>query len=168
MVDQFAAAERNRDRHQRQQDRADGSNASAPLRGATVFFGIGSPAKLIAGDDVDADIAGAAHQVVHDRAMQDLEPARARRFADDDLCDVVGVRVADHVVGDAAVAGRQGHGFAAERLGKPQRVGDAVALLLGELQAAPAFDVERHPRSMQPVGQPLGVAHQARRSADPR
>ena len=44
--------------------------------------------------------------------------------------------------------------------GQPQRVGDAVALLLAELQAAPAFDVERRPGRMQPIGQSLGVAHQ--------
>ena len=128
----------------------------------TVFFGIGSPRELLARDDVDADIAGPAHQVVHDRAVQDLEPARSRRFADDDLGDVVGVREADHVVGDAPVAARDGDRLAAERFGEPQRVGDAVALLLGELQAAPCLDVERGPRRMQPIGQPLGVAHKAR------
>ena len=30
------------------------------------------------GNDMDADVAGAAHQIVHDRAVDDLEPARAR------------------------------------------------------------------------------------------
>ena len=48
-----------------------------------------------------------------------------------------------------------------KRFGKPQRIGDAVALFLGQLQAAAAFDVERHPRAVQAVGEPLGVAHQA-------
>ena len=43
---------------------------------------------------------------------------------------------------------------------QPQRVGDAVALLLGQLQAARRLDVERGPGRMQPVGQPLGVAHE--------
>ena len=47
---------------------------------------------------------------------------------------------------------------------QPQRIGDAVALLLGQLQAAPRLDVERRPRRMQPVGQPLGVAHEAGRA----
>ena len=72
--------------------------------------------------------------------------------------------IADHVVGDVAVAGRQSDGFAAERLGKPQRVGDAVALLLGQLHGAPALDVERRPGPMQPVGEPLGVTHEAGRA----
>ena len=98
---------------------------------------------------------------MHDRAVQDLEPARARRFADDDLRDVVGLREADHVVGDAAVAAGHGDRLAAERLGQPQRVGDAVALVLAPLQAAPRLHVQRRPRRVQPVGQALGVAHQA-------
>ena len=68
--------------------------------------------------------------------------------------------IADHIVGDAAIAGGQGHRLAAERLGEPQRVGDAVALLLGELQAASALDIENHEGTMQPVGEPLGIAHQ--------
>ena len=100
--------------------------------------------------------------------MQDFEPARARRFADDDLRDVVRLRIADHVLGDAVVAGRQRDGLAAERLGEPQRIGDAVAFLLGELQAAPALDVKRDPRPVQAVGEPLGVAHEAGGRADPR
>ena len=131
-VDQFAAAERDRHRHQRQHIGARVERLGS-LRGVDGLFRQRAAGKLIAGDDMDADIAGAAHQIVHHRAVQDLEPARARRFADDDLGDVVGVRIADHVVGDVAVAGRQGDGFAAQRLGKPQRVGDAVALLLGQL-----------------------------------
>ena len=53
--------------------------------------------------------------------------------------------IGDHVVGDAAVAARNGDGLAAERFGEAQRVGDAIALLLVELQAAPAFDVKRDP-----------------------
>ena len=46
--------------------------------------------------------------------MQQLEPGRARRFADDDLRDVVRLRKADHVVGDAPVAARNGDGLAAQ------------------------------------------------------
>jgi len=86
--------------------------------------------QLIAGDDIDADIAGAPDQVMHHRAMQDLEPARARRFADDDLRDVLGMRVSDHVVGDVALAGRNGDGLAAKRLGEAQRIGDAASCAL--------------------------------------
>ena len=73
----------------------------------------------------------------------------------------MGMRIGDDVVGDVAVAGRNGDGFAAERLGEPQRIGDAVALFFGELQAAPAFDIERHPRPMKPVAEAFGVAHQS-------
>ena len=51
-------------------------------------------------------------------------------------------------------------GFAAERLRQPQRVGDTIALLLAELQAAPALDVERRPGRMQPIRQSFGVADQ--------
>ena len=114
----------------------------------------------VAGDDVNADIAGAANQIVDHRAVQNLEPAGARRFADDDLGDVVGLRVADHVVGNVPVAGRQRDGLAAKRLGEAQRVGDAVALFVRKLQAAPALDIERQPWAMQTIRQPLGVAHQ--------
>ena len=59
-----------------------------------------------------------------------------------------------------SLAGKR-DGLAAERLGEPQRVGDAVALLLGKLQAAPPLDIERHPRPMQAIGEPLGVANEA-------
>ena len=101
---------------------------------------------------------------MHDRAVQDLEPARARRFSDDDLGDVVGVGKADHVVGDMPAGRGNRDRFAAEALGEPQRVGDAVALLLGELQAASRLDTERRERRMQPVRQPLGIAHEASRA----
>ena len=113
---------------------------------------------------MNADIAGPAHKIVHDRAVQNLKPARAGRFSDDDLGDVVGVRVANHVVGNAPIAARDRDRFAAERFRQTQRVGNAIALLFAELQAAPAFDVERDPRRMQPVRQPLGVAHKTRRA----
>ena len=108
---------------------------------------------------MDADIAGTADQIVDHRAVHDLEPAGARRFADHDLGHVVGLRVADHVAGNVPVAG-EGDGFAAECFGKPQRVGNAVALLFGKLRRAAAFDVERDPGPVQTVGEALGVAHE--------
>jgi hypothetical protein len=107
---------------------------------------------------VDADIAGAANQIVHHRTVQDLEPARALGFADDDLRHIVGLGVIDHVGGDVAGGGGERDGLATERLGKPERVGDTVTLLLRELKAAPSLDVKRYPWSMQAVGQSLGVA----------
>ncbi len=119
---------------------------------------------LVARDDVHADIAGPSHQIVHDRAVQDLEPARARRLADDDLGDIVLVREADHVVGDLPQSARNRDRLAAQAFGEPQRVGDAIALLLAQLQAAPRFDVERGPGRVQAIGQALGVAHEAGRA----
>ena len=110
-----------------------------------------------------ADIAGAPHQIVHDRAAHEFEPPGTRRLPDDDLGDVVGLRKTDHIVGDPALDGRNGERLAAQRLGEPQRVGKPVALLVGQLQAAPRLDAERGPGRMQPVGQPLGVANEPRR-----
>jgi hypothetical protein len=106
-----------------------------------------------------ADIAGPA-EVMNDRTVQNLEPARPRRLADDNLGDVMRMCVVDHVVGNASVAGRQRNRFAAERLGEPQRIGDAVAFLFGELHGTAAFYVQSRPRAVEPVGEPLGVAHQ--------
>ena len=97
------------------------------------------------------------------RAVQDLEPSRPRRLADDDLRDVVGLRETDHVVRDAAIAAGNGNRFAAECLGQPQRIRDPVALFLAPLQAAPCLHVERRERCMQPVRQPFGIAHEAGR-----
>ena len=118
---------------------------------------------------MDADIAGAPHQVVHDGAMQDLEPSRSRRLADHDLRDVVGLRIGDDVVGDAPVAARDCYRLAAEALGEPQGIGDSVALFLGELQGSPGLDRERGEWRVQAIRQPLGVANEPcgeRRFAD--
>ena len=115
---------------------------------------------LLAGNDMHADIAAAAHELADDGAMQQLEPPRAGRFADDHLRDVVRLRKGDHVVGDAAIAARDGDGLSAEGLGQPKGIGDAVALLLAQLQAALGLDIERRPRGVQAVGQTLGIAHQ--------
>ena len=101
---------------------------------------------------------------MHHRAAHDLEPPRARRLADDDLGDVVGLREADQVIRNAAADAGNGHRLAAERFGEPQRIGQPVALLLGQLQAAPRLDADRGPRRVQPVRQPLGVAHQPGRA----
>jgi hypothetical protein len=110
---------------------------------------------LLAGDDVDADVAGPSHQVVHHRPVQDLEPARARGLADDDLRDVVLVCEADHVVGDTARAGGERDGLAAEALGKAHGLGNAVALGLGELRASPRLDAKRGPGRVQAIARRL-------------
>ena len=97
-------------------------------------------------------------EIVHHRAVEDLEEARTRRFPQDDLGDVVGLGIADDVVGDAPVAAGDGGGFGAERLRQAQRIGDAVAFLLGELRGARGLDRKRDERRVQAIGQALGVA----------
>ena len=101
---------------------------------------------------------------MHHRAAHEFEPPGARRLADDDLGHVVGLREADDVVGDAASDAGNGDRLAAQRLGQPQRIGKPVALLVGQLQAAPRLDADGGPGRVQPVRQPLGVAHQPRRA----
>ena len=101
---------------------------------------------------------------MHHRAAHDLEPPRARRLADDDLGDVIGLREADQVIGDTAADAGNGQRLAAQRFGQPQRIGQPVALLVGQLQAAPRLDADRGPRRVQPVRQPLGVAHEPGRA----
>ena len=100
---------------------------------------------------------------MHHRAVQDFEPSRSRRLADDDLGDVVGLREADHVVGDAAAAAGNGDRLAAQRLRQPQRIRDTVALLLAPLQAAPRLHTQCRKWRMQAVRQALSVAHEAGR-----
>jgi len=51
---------------------------------------------------MDADRAAPAHQIVHDRAVDHLEPARPVGFADDNLGDVVFAGVSKHLVSDLA------------------------------------------------------------------
>ena len=109
-------------------------------------------------DHMHADIAGMAHDVAHDRAVQQLEPARALRLAHHDLRDVIGARIGQHILGDISAAWDRDR-FALKLFGNPQRVGDAVALDLRKVLAAPGFDIDRGPWRVQPVGQPLGVAH---------
>ena len=59
-------------------------------------------------------------------------------------------------------------GLAAEPLGEPQRVGDAVALLLGELNAARRLDVRARSRG-RAAGRPgAWRSARGRRAAGPR
>ena len=67
----------------------------------------------------------------------------------------------DDVVGDVAPDAGNGHRLAAKRFGEPHRIGQPVALFVGQLQAAPRFDADRGPWCMDPVRQPSGVAHEA-------
>jgi hypothetical protein len=45
---------------------------------------------------------------------------------------------------------------------QPHGVGQPVALLVGQLQAAPRLDADGGPWRVQPVRQPFGVTHEAR------
>ena len=74
------------------------------------------------------------------------------------------MREMDDVVGDAAADAGNGQRLAAERFREPHGVGQPVALLVAQLQAAPRLDADRGPRRVQPVRQPLGVAHQPGRA----
>lgn len=111
-----------------------------------------------------AYVAGSAHKIMHDRTVQNFEPARASGFPDDDVRDVVGLAEGNHIVGDAPLAAGDRYGFTAKGLGQPERIGNPIALLLAQLQASPRFDIERRPGCAQPVGQTLGVAHETRRA----
>ena len=84
-------------------------------------------------------------------------PERRTRSCTTEPCSISNQRV----FRDAPVAGRQRHRLAAERLGEPKRVGDAVAFFFRKLRCAPSFDIKRRPRPVQPVGEPLGVANKS-------
>ena len=81
-----------------------------------------------------------------DRAVRNPRPsARARRFTDDDVCDVVRVGV-----GEGRASGNAPVLFRVPSPPRPpiacsetQRVGNAIAFLLAELQVAAAFDGQR-------------------------
>ena len=164
---EHADAERDRD-GQQGDDVGQRIEGSSTVRRPASFAAARLLGDLLAGDDVDADVAGPPHEVVHDRPVQDLEPARARGLADDDLRDVVLVREADHVVGDAARAGRERDGLAAEALGKAQVSAMRSRSASRELRAAPRLHAKRRPGRVQAIGKTLGVAHERRRSAGPR
>jgi len=51
--------------------------------------------------------------------------------------------------GDAASDAGNGERLASQRLGQAQRIGQPVALLVGQLQAAPGLDADRGPGCMQ-------------------
>ena len=74
------------------------------------------------------------------------------------------MRVSDDIFGDVAAAARNGDRLPAKRLCEAERVGDAIALLLGELQAALRLDIKRRPRRVQPIGETLRVAHKPGRA----
>ena len=160
---ELADADSGADAQQREDVRL-GVEGLLPFGGANGLFRQRLAGDLLAGDDVNADIAASPREIAHHRAVEQLEPSRARGFSDDHLRDVVGLRKGDHVVGDPALAAWNRDLLAAERLSEPQRVGDPVTLLLGQLQAAFRLDIERCPRRVQAVGEALGVAHQPGRA----
>src|SRR6516225_8225930 len=106
------------------------------------------------------NIAGPANEIMYDGAVQHLKPPRSGRFADNDLCHVMTVGIADHVIGDAPSTSWQYDGFAAKRFGEPQCIGDPVAFVFGKLHGAAPFHVERGPWSMEAIGKSLGIAYE--------
>ena len=116
--------------------------------------------EFLPGDHIDADIARAPHQVVHHRTAPEFEPPGTCRLADDDLRHIIGVREADHVVGNAASNSGNGERLASQCLGQAQRIGKPVPLLIRQLQAPPGLDADGGPGRVQAIRQPLGVAHE--------
>ena len=122
---------------------------------------------VVGRDHVNADLAGFAHELVHDRAMHHLKPPRPTRFADDDLGDVVSGRVGNDLFGDVAARDRDRR--RTEPLGEPQKVGDPIALGVGQPLRSRGLDIDRGPRHLHAVGHAPGIADQAcgiRRFAD--
>ena len=135
-LDQFCGAQRHRDDDQRHQIGA-WIERFGPIRRSHGLFRDRFRCQLVARDYMHADIAGPPHQIVHHRAAHDFEPARAPRFSDHDLRDVVGMGKVDHVIGDAAIAGAiPKSAFAANAEAKVCAVAIA-ALLQGETPAPP-------------------------------
>ena len=62
--------------------------------------------------------------------------------------DIVGLREADDVVGDAPAHAGNGDRFGAQRFRQPERIGKPIALLVRQLQAAPRLDRDRGPGRM--------------------
>src|SRR3954470_19017946 len=110
---------------------------------------------------MNADRAGLANEIMHDGAMQYLEPARATGFSDHDLGNVVGLGVSDDLVSD--LPARNGDRRPAEPGGEPQVIGDTVPLAIAQPGGFRRLDMDRGPRRVQPVGRATGVADQSRR-----
>ena len=167
-LEQIGHPQRQRDRGKRQQIRDGHENAMVRRRfRLDRFLGDRVARQMLARDHMHADIAGMAHDIANDRAVDEFEPARALGLAHHDLRHVIGARVGQHIVGDISAAGDRDR-FALKLFRNPQGVGDAVALDLGQVLAAAGLDIDRGPGRVQPVGQPLGVAHKPGANADPR
>src|SRR5262249_48191312 len=115
----------------------------------------------LAGDDLDADGAGLAHELGGDRAVEELLPARPVRTPQDDLGHVVRLREGDHVVGNAAARYRDR--LAAQPLRQPERIGNTVTLDLTQSMVDRGLDIERGPLRLELIGDAAGLAHELRR-----
>ena len=122
----------------------------------TVFDGIGSASTASPAITWTLDAAGETHQIMNYGAMQKLEPARARRLADNDLGDVL--RRARSARMSSAIFWPPGRGerLAAEPFGQSQRVGEPISLDLRQLGAARRLDTDRRPWRVQCIGKALG------------
>ena len=118
-------------------------------------------ALVIARNHMNADIARAANEIVDDRPVEDLEPARARGLSDDDLGDIV-------CLGEAKTSSamrRVPPGIvtvSAPSRSARRRVSAIRSRCSSEsCSAALRLDVESRPGRVQPVGEALGIAHEA-------
>ena len=84
----------------RQQGDGVGNRTERPLllRRAHGLFRDRLACQLLPGYHLDAETAGLTQKIMHDRAINDLEPSRPLRFSDDDLRHVVGTRKCDDIV----------------------------------------------------------------------
>src|SRR5271166_3707671 len=106
--------------------------------------GIGRLIGRVALDRIDPDVAAVAEEVVEQRAVDEVPPARVRGLSDDDLRDVL-------LAGEAQDLGRhvlalQADGGAAETLGEREVFVHARALLRSERSEQGRLDERRVPR----------------------
>src|SRR5262252_4382111 len=123
-LDRLADAERDPNEHQGD-DVAAQIEGFGALGGAQGFLWDWLAGNRIAGDHMDADITGPAHEIVHHRAVQNLKPSRTARFPDNDVGDVMGLCVANHIVRDSPICARDRYSFSSKRFSETKRIGYA-------------------------------------------
>ena len=98
---------------------------------------------------MNADLPRLAHKLVHDGAVDHLEPSRAIGLSDDYLGNVVRRRIGEDLLGN--IAARDRNRRSAEPLGEAQEVGDAVALNIAEMLRPGRLDIDRGPWGSQVI-----------------
>ena len=153
-AEQAAPAERHRgDHHQRPQIIA----RRAPVRYRPAGARPRHP-RIGHGQYVDRHVGGLAHQPIDHRSVQQLEPARPRRLADDELRRARFPAIADQPGQHGC---RRSRGDAAAELpGQRHRRRQPLALRPGEPLAAAGLDMHGGPRRALGIGDALGGADQ--------